>query len=64
MFRFSINVEFGRVSEPGEPEVLPGEGGPGGAQVEDAGYGSRPAEWHGTGFSLPHVEDPGPEGPY
>lgn len=36
MFRFSINVEFGRVSEPGEPGALPGEGGPGGAQVEMA----------------------------
>ena len=63
MFRFSLSVEFGRVSEPEEPEDLPG-GTSANAQVEDAGYGSRPAEWHGTGFSLPHVEDPGPEGPY
>lgn len=68
MFRFKLDLEFGRVPdeeptpEP-EPEDLPGSTF-GNAQVEDAGYGSKPAQWTGTGFCLPHTEDPGPEGPY
>lgn len=33
VFRFSVNLEFGRVKDAVE-EPLPGEGGPGGAQVE------------------------------
>ena len=53
MFRFTLNLEFGRDKPETEPEPLPGEGGPGNAQVEDAGYGSRDAGWTGTGFCLP-----------
>lgn len=33
MIRFSLNIELGRVKDD-EPEPLPGEGGPGSAQVE------------------------------
>lgn len=63
MFRISFNLEFGRDNGV-EPEPIPGEGGPGNAQVEDAGYGSRAAGNMGTGFCLPELTDPGPEGPY
>lgn len=55
MFRFKLDFEFGRVKdETPEPEHEPLPGGThGGAQVEDAGYGSRPAGWTGTGFTMP-----------
>jgi len=72
MIRFRLTLDIGRPDRPPpeqpapyqeDPEPIPG-GTSGNAQVEDAGYGSKPAGWTGTGFSLPEASDPGPAGPY
>ena len=59
MFRFKLDLEFGRVPDEEPEESLPGEGGPGGAQVEH--MGTIQAGWDRMGFGLPVVspEDPG-----
>ena len=59
MFRFSLDLTFGRVNDDAEPEPIPGEGGPGNAQV--AHIGTLQAGWDRMGFGLPPVspENPG-----
>lgn len=62
MFRFKLDLEFGRVPDEEPQEPLPGEGGPGSAQVEDGG--PQRVGLMSTGFCLPEQYDHGPEGPY
>jgi hypothetical protein len=58
MFRIRLTLDLGRTEKIQEPEPMPGEGGPGGAQVEHSG--DIEAGWHPMGFGLPdHSEDGG-----
>lgn len=58
MLRIRLTLDIGRRRTEQDPEPMPGEGGPGSAQVEHAGD-TEPG-WHPMGFGLPdHSEDGG-----
>ncbi len=58
MFRIRFTLDIGRRPEEPDPEIVP-DLTDGGAQVEDAGYGSAQSGWTGAGFGLPDHSDDG-----